>query len=212
MVETLSDHLSAEREQIAACLRILGTLFHSSPEDPALKPFFALIDQAELRNEWPFGDDRQLADIQRQLLENCDPSAREAAWQELFIGPHHFEAPPWGSVYLDKDNVIFGDSTLLLRSFLAEQGIAIDTGLNEPDDHIGLLLWVASGFVLEGKDDALIELLRVHLLPWSGRYIERLIEHAPHPFYRGLGNLAGMTLDALQQLFAIEPVQKQLYL
>ncbi|MGB9098314.1 molecular chaperone TorD family protein [Erwinia sp.] len=38
-----------------------------------------------------------------------------ANWQTLFIGPKAFKAPPWGSVYLDGESVLFGDSTHSLR-------------------------------------------------------------------------------------------------
>ena len=33
-------------------------------------------------------------------------------YRRLFVGPQAKVAPPWGSVYLDKDQVIFGASTM----------------------------------------------------------------------------------------------------
>ncbi len=43
------------------------------------------------------------------------------AWQRLFIGPWALPSPPWGSVWLDKESVLFGDSTLALRQWMRER-------------------------------------------------------------------------------------------
>ncbi len=49
-------------------------------------------------------------------------------------------APPWGSVWLDKESVLFGDSTLALRQWMRENGIALEADGNEPEDHFGTVL------------------------------------------------------------------------
>ncbi len=212
MSERQLDLSAPEREQIAACLRLLGSLLHKAPDDPTLAPFFTLLGGESLKVEWPFGSESQLDAVQALMTEDTTPARLVEAWQELFIGPHHFEAPPWGSVYLDKENVIFGDSTLVLRHFLALQGVSLEGSLNEPEDHIGLLLWVAAGFIADGRDDALKELMSGHILSWSGRYLELLTKHSCHPFYRGLASLTGLTLDGITEVYSILTLQQELYL
>lgn len=201
----------AERGRIAAAFRLLGALFYSAPDDANLAPFLNIIREGKLTGEWPFGSRENLVGIQEQMAGSLDDGLLEAR-QRLFIGPDDFQAPAWGSVYLDREKVIFGDSTLELRWFLAQHDITMDTGLNEPEDHIGLLFWLVSDFIANAKDDAMKELLRDHILPWSGRYLELLLAHAGHPFYTGLAQLAALTLDGLANRIAVTSRQRTLYL
>lgn len=61
-----------------------------------------------------------------------------------FIGPHALPAPPWGSVYLDPEGLLQGDSTLALSEFLKRERLKINTSFPEPVDHIGLMLFQAA--------------------------------------------------------------------
>ncbi len=49
-------------------------------------------------------------------------------FRRLFVGPGVKPAPPWGSVYTDRDRVVFGASTLELRAWMRERGVARTTG------------------------------------------------------------------------------------
>ena len=64
-------------------------------------------------------------------------------YQALFIGPNALPAPPWGSVYLDKEAVIFGSSLLELRNFMRQHGISLQLAQKEPEDHFGLMMMMA---------------------------------------------------------------------
>lgn len=44
-------------------------------------------------------------------------------YRRLFVGPAAKAAPPWGSVYTDRECVIFGRSTLALREWLRHVGV-----------------------------------------------------------------------------------------
>ncbi|STW79496.1 oxidoreductase component of anaerobic dehydrogenases, Functional role page for Chaperone protein TorD [Klebsiella michiganensis] len=66
------------------------------------------------------------------------------AWQRLFIGPWALPAPPWGSVWLDKESLLFGDSTLALREWMRANGVGLSEQRAEPEDHFGTLLLLAA--------------------------------------------------------------------
>ena len=119
--------------------------------------------------------------------------------QRLFVGPAALPAPPWGSVYLDEESVLFGDSTRALQAFAGRHGIALETGQREPLDHFGLVCWLVA-HAAEASDEAAVhELLCEHLLPWSGRFLSLFEEaSAGTPFYQAAAGLARLTLDALQ--------------
>ncbi|NHX33579.1 Tat proofreading chaperone DmsD, partial [Escherichia coli] len=82
----------------------------------------------------------------------------QEAYQRLFIGPYALPAPPWGSVYLDKENVVFGISTLELRAWLRNNQINIELNQKEPEDHVGLI-FLLTAWVIENKPELLRELL-----------------------------------------------------
>jgi TorA maturation chaperone TorD len=67
---------------------------------------------------------------------NQDDLAVEHA--TLFIGPFELPAPPYGSVYLEKDKRLMGDSTMEVQRAYAENGLKID--VQEPPDHIAFEL------------------------------------------------------------------------
>lgn len=116
-----------------------------------------------------------------------------------------------GSVWLDKESVLFGDSTLALRQWMRENGIALEADGNEPEDHFGTVLLLAA-WLCETEQDALFaQLLAWHLLPWSGRFLSVFVDHAAHPFYQTLGQLAQATLAQWQENLPIAVAQKPLY-
>ncbi|EIW8943552.1 Tat proofreading chaperone DmsD [Klebsiella pneumoniae] len=112
---------------------------------------------------------------------------------------------------LGKESVLFGDSTLALRQWMRENGIALEADGNEPEDHFGTVLLLAA-WLCETEQDALFaQLLAWHLLPWSGRFLSVFVDHAAHPFYQTLGQLAQATLAQWQENLPIAVAQKPLY-
>lgn len=90
------------------------------------------------------------------LAPSCDAGENGAfaadddlTWEyrRLFIGPGAKPAPPWGSVYTDRECVVFGATTLELRAWMREHGVARTADEKTPEDHIGLMLalmaWLA---------------------------------------------------------------------
>ncbi|MGC3965035.1 MAG: Tat proofreading chaperone DmsD [Rhodocyclaceae bacterium] len=182
---------------ISTSCRVLGALFYLPPTDAAVAPFLDLIVTQSLPLTWPCGSPAELAHVQSLMAQDLDADRLASAYQRLFIGPDHLEAPPWGSVYLSEDGTLCADSLLDLRAFLDSQQIRLDTHFNEPEDHIGLLFWTAAALGDQQRAAALAELLHRHILPWSSTYLTQLATASAHPFYAGLSQLATLTLDAL---------------
>lgn len=131
--------------------------------------------------------------------------------QRLFVGPWALPSPPWGSVWLDRESVLFGDSTLALRQWMREKGIQFEMKQNEPEDHFGSLLLMAAWLAENGRQTECEELLAWHLFPWSTRFLDVFIEKAEHPFYRALGELARLTLAQWQSQLLIPVAVKPLF-
>ncbi|MBQ1491103.1 MAG: molecular chaperone TorD family protein [Blautia sp.] len=106
----------------------------------------------------------------------------------LFVGPMEMEAPPWESVYLGKEGMLFQESTLQVRAFYRAFGLRTLEYRRVPDDSLALEL----GFLAElakrsvdalgrGEAEELESLLKgsrdflaEHLLQWSPRLLDRV--------------------------------------
>lgn len=195
------------RDAVALSARTLGALFSYAPNSAENAPLVAAFQDGSWQQQWPFPVAAPLASGFAASAEETLPEA----WQRLFIGPWALPAPPWGSVWLDKESVLFGDSTLALRQWMRENGIALEADGNEPEDHFGTVLLLAA-WLCETEQDALFaQLLAWHLLPWSGRFLSVFVDHAAHPFYQALGQLAQATLAQWQENLPIAVAQKPLY-
>lgn len=198
--------------EISLTARVLGALFYFAPDSTQTVPLVEEMIQGDWYAQWPIHD-AQLADIARQLASTPQhPESLTDAWQRLFIGPWVLPAPPWGSVWLDHENVMFGDSMLQLRQWLQQQCIDCHIDDTEPCDHIGSLLLLVAWLAQEGKPDLLEQLLAWHLLPWAWRFLQVFTDKASHPFYIALGRLTQITLQQWQSTLLIPVAQKKLFL
>ncbi len=198
-----------------------------------LGPFFSLdpkIDQAKLAPAaqaiceldvpaaaaaWPFVGDSDAAGclslMQEGLAEGLDAPALVDEYRRLFVGPAAKVAPPWGSVYTDKDMVVFGASTIALKSWLRCHGVSVAKGeSDEPEDHIGTMLSLM-GWLAQNKPEALCEYLQLHLLTWAGHFLGIVEAQATHPFYRGLARLTNLTLAGIQSDLCLEVQTPRFY-
>lgn len=194
---------------LAFSARVLGALFYFAPNSTLAEPLVTAFTDGEWVIQWPYAV-QHVDTLSAGFTSPAEESLAEA-WQRLFIGPDALPSPPWGSVWLDRENVLFGDSTLALRQWMRENQIAFDVQQNEPEDHFGTLLMLAAWLVENGREEACNQLLAWHLLPWAPRFLAEFIEKANHPFFTALGQLAQQTLAQWQSSLLIPVADKKLY-
>ena len=202
--------MKSEVNEIAFCARVLGALFYYAPGSPQAAPLVEALREGGWLSQWPYPEaaSRQTA---AGFREPDGEETLEQAWQRLFIGPWALPAPPWGSVWLDRESVLFGDSTLALRQWMRDNAIVFGTTGSEPEDHIGLLLLMAAWLAENDNTQALEQLLAWHLLPWADRFLQVFSENAGHPFYAALGILTRQTLAQWRKGLLTPVAVKQLY-
>lgn len=212
--------MSEQADQMAAVAFAGASLAPFFLNDPrtgdAADAFAAMaeLDVAAAAAEWPFVDEATAADALALMREGLAAGAdnENLVWEyrRLFVGPGHLPAPPWGSVYTDRECVVFGEATLALRAWMRRVGVARTTDERTPEDHIGLMLALLS-YLAEERPDLVDEYLRDHLLTWALHYLEALEAAADHPFYQGLAALTRSTLLGLQAARGLEVTLPHFY-
>ncbi|PMO00935.1 dimethylsulfoxide reductase [Vibrio splendidus] len=181
--------------------KLLGSLFYQATSKEQLITIVEALVESEVLSE-----ECLLA------LRSEDEDALSADFSRLFEGVGDMPAPPWGSVYLDKDRVVFGVSTVEYRQFLELNQIELDTGLREPEDQFGLMLF-AHAYLLENNNiDSARELLGSHLLTWSSVYLEKLNTASELSFYKKLSTDVIDWLEYLASEYKINVATKKLYI
>ena len=88
----------------------------------------AALDPAAAAAEWPFAEEGEAREALGLMVAGLAGGAGDEglAWEyrRLFVGPAPKPAPPWGSVYTDRECVVFGASTLELRAWMRGRGVA----------------------------------------------------------------------------------------
>ena len=112
----------------------LGPFFLQDPRTGLAGAEFAAVaalDAQAAGAEWPFADEAEATRDLAMMVEGLAASRAmseggafcgddDLMWEyrRLFIGPGAKPAPPWGSVYTDRECVVFGDTTLELRAWM----------------------------------------------------------------------------------------------
>jgi TorA maturation chaperone TorD len=170
---------------------------------------------------------RKLSDLAQEMTDVCieamlyvkemhdeikrldDLGALSLDFSRLFLGPYKLHAPPYGSVYLDGERQIMGNSTLDVRNKYREAGLDISTDFRNPPDHIAADLEFMYFLIfkeiqaLENSDvDVTIDylekqraFLNEHLGAWISDFAAFVEEKADSKFYRNLARATKVLIE-----------------
>jgi TorA maturation chaperone TorD len=179
--------------------RLLSACYYQ-PEDAYLEEAVFLQLATALQHCTP-----DLVPLAEQLDEAARRDGVEALlldYTRLFLGPFDIPAKPYGSIYLEGENVVMGDSTVNAKAYYRAADFEIADDFREVPDHVAveleylyLLSFRQSQGALDAdtaeKDWSQLEqqFLAEHLGRWIEPFSEKMIEHAGTEFYRLLGKL-----------------------
>lgn len=121
-------------------------------------------------------------------------------YSRLFVGPAELLAAPYGSVYLEKERRLMGDSTMAAIDFYKSQGLVMDTDFKEVPDHIAVELefmyylvfkeieaieainMTAAAAAMESQEIFMNSFLR----SWADKFAGKMAEGAETGFYKAL--------------------------
>lgn len=193
---------------------LLARIFLAPPDPDLLQT----LRHPGILEEWPWGRGNPRVeeglDRLRHALSTSAVDGLTEEYRELFWGPGPVLAPPWESVYLDREHVVFGAETLQVRALFRRFGLESRQLNQEPDDHIGLQLqflahlsaqtserlkegdWATASSYIDGQR----ECVEAHLLRFVHLFAERLFQHGCSDFYKGAAALMMGTIDVDRNL------------
>jgi len=129
----------------------------------------------------------------------------------LFLGPFGAPAQPYGSVHLEEERQLMGDSTMKVQKIYGEAGVKQET--DGPPDHIAIELEFMSFLgqrlaqaTATADETAVAEFSAIQtrffngfLAPWAPLLGRAIQEHAQLTFYRALGECLLGFIGAEQQ-------------
>jgi TorA maturation chaperone TorD len=157
---------------------------------------------------------RSIQNMRKELKTGDRLESIRVDYAKLFVGPFKLLAAPYGSVYLDRERQMMGDSTLDVKSRYREAGLDTAKNFKDAPDHISAELEfmyflifkeieafadsdteTAMGFIQKQKS-----FLEDHLMAWVPHFAENIIQNAKNPFYP---NLAKATQTFLQENYQV---------
>lgn len=172
--------------------------------------------------------EQQVCENLAELLRNIAPPAAAAAEDmatalattdqqrlsidhaSLFVGPFELPAPPYGSVYLERQRRTMGDSTMMVQRFYRDAGLTIDVA--EPPDHIAIeleFLFFLCRKEAEAADDERSERYRSlqaaffsqALLPWIKPFCSAIRSATDNRFYLALAACLEHFIDSCRPVY-----------
>lgn len=144
-----------------------------------------------------------------QAAASTSPDAVHREYFELFIGVGRGELLPYASYYLT--GFLNERPLARLRADMIRFGIARADGHCEPEDHLGSLCEMMSGFACDrfrissGDEQDFFER---HVEPWAGRFFSNLESAKAAAFYRAVGTVGRLFIDIEIEAFAMEARQR----
>lgn len=187
-------------EGISVIFGVLGKFFYSYPE-------YETYNKAVIEGifaEPPVNFETPEFEEGRKILENWATKGFDrkefdsitADYIRLFIGGgDSVLCPPWESVYVSTDPMIFQPSTLDVRKHYAKNGLQVEKLHNEPDDHIGLELIFLSALIAkvsqggQTDSDEMKDFFALHLSPWVTHFCSIMGKAAKNDFFKGLAKI-----------------------
>ena len=134
----------------------------------------------------------------RHQRENLE--CLEIEYVRLFVGPFGLAAPPYGSVYLENERKVMGDSTMHAKEMYAKAGLDVSKTFNDAPDHIAVELEFVYFLIFKtieaighsDKEGAMLYLdkrrafLQSHLGAWISDFARTVEENTQTHFYRNL--------------------------
>lgn len=199
---------------------------NDAAEVAAVADVYRLLSACFYQPEAAFGEEKVFAQL-AEALGVCAPQMQGKAvllgtgfreetlenllldYTRLFLGPFDIQAKPYGSVYLDGEKVVMGDSTMDAMACYKRGGFEPAEDFREMPDHVAVELeflylvnFRKAEALASGNQEQLAEyeamrrgFLQKHLGRWVADFVARITAEATSNFYRVLGELLAAFIE-----------------
>lgn len=196
-------------QQLADSFKLLAVFFYEPEmdlwEQEDILNQFSLLLQKTSPGALPF------VQQMREVSEVISEEQMKIDYAALFVGPFELLAAPYGSVYLDRDRRIMGDSTMAVLQLYREAGLKVD--VKDAPDHIAIelefmhyLYSQEDNAVQDGDRELEINManLRTHfmntcLMPWVHSFCQSIKNGTTNLFYVGLADCLNVFITAISE-------------
>ncbi|MBF0383548.1 MAG: molecular chaperone TorD family protein [Magnetococcales bacterium] len=173
---------------------------------------FGQLHRALMVLNHPWVDTAKELDIS---FRQVDEEALKLDYTRLFLGPFDILAKPYGSVYLDGNNIVMGESTLRAMDLYKQGGFQVDESFREMPDHFAVALEFlyllnfrlagATAVAQQTKFKVLLRtFLKDYLAHWTTPFTQAVEKGAQKQFYRKLAQLThNVIMDDLRGSMAL---------
>lgn len=188
------DFVTVEQKR-GDCFKLLAACFYPPErkmllEEEVLENLFRLLG-AVCPEAAPY------AEGMARALSQAAEEELAVAHAKLFVGPFELQAPPYGSLYLESQKRLMGDSTMEVLKMYQRAGLALSKGFQEAPDHIAaelefmyFLIAKELQTLRKGDRNEAFEYLKMqkefhdkYLRPWIEPFGERIRTASEHKFY-----------------------------
>ncbi|MCK4911819.1 MAG: molecular chaperone TorD family protein [Thermodesulfovibrionales bacterium] len=191
----------------ADCYKLLAALFYP-PEKQTLMDedvcgsLFQILDDVS-------PEASAYASGMRNAIDRTDAKELSIAHAKLFVGPFELQAPPYGSVYLEENKMLMGDSTIDVMKMYQRAGLGLSEENKDAPDHIAIELefmhYLVSKEVQSMQDGDMNEALEYlkmqhvffdkYLSPWVEAFCSKIIEASEVEFFRLLATCLSIFIN-----------------
>jgi len=126
-------------------------------------------------------------------------------YARLFVGPMSLQAPPYGSVYLEHDRQVMGESTMAVIQFYRDSGLNMDAEFTDMPDHIAVELEFVSYCLQQAvsannQAEVTFWLDRANhfrdrfLMQWYSKFCAAIRSNSDSPFYQALADVTELVI------------------
>ena len=144
-----------------------------------------------------------IQNMRKEFKAGADLEPLKVDFAKLFVGPYQLSAAPYGSVYLEGERKMMGNSTLDVRERYRDAGLDTAKDFKDAPDHItaelefmyylifkefeavsSLDMQTATDYIQKQKS-----FLEDHLMAWVPKFVANIIENAETLFYQYLAKV-----------------------
>ncbi len=193
------------QSDLAIVCKLFGALFYYQPKDFERLPISTYFDHDDV--ETPIKEVSQALNA----FKFTEDLVLQEQYEKFFTMQEEMLAPPWSSMYLDKESILFGQASKDYCDFVEHCGLGLREGASDPEDHIGLMLMVLGMLIEDEQEQHIKEMVGEYLATWSPFYFARLKEVAGDTAYAQLSQHVTSLLDVIRKRYSAQVLIKSNY-